>query len=59
MDESMQHHWSITTYQESGSECFLLLKLVLSLFGTPQPQFVNVRLTDRQVGLIGQVGHTA
>lgn len=42
---------------------FLLLDLVLSqtlaLFGTPEPQFVNVRLTDGQVGEVGQVGHTA
>lgn len=44
-------------------ELFLLLDLVLSgtraLFGTPVPQFVNVRLTDGQVGEVGQVGHTA
>lgn len=52
------------SYGESGFECFfLLLALVLSrtlaLFGTLEPQFVNVRLTDGQVGEVGQVGHTA
>lgn len=41
----------------------LLLDLVLfqtaALFGTLEPQFVNVRLTDGQVGELGEVGHTA
>lgn len=54
-----QKHWN----SKSEFEFFLLLDLVLSwtlaLFGTPVPQFVNVRLTDGQVGEVGQVGHTA
>lgn len=49
--------------REPGFEVFLLLDLVLSgtlaLFVAPEPQFVNVRLTDGQVGEVGQVGHTA
>lgn len=68
MDAFMQHHWPLAknkvTESLGLSVCFFpLLDLVLSrtlaLFGTLEPQFVNVRLTDGQVGEVGQVGHTA
>lgn len=64
----MQHHSPLAknkvTESLGLSVCFFpLLDLVLSrtlaLFGTLEPQFVNVRLTDGQVGEVGQVGHTA
>lgn len=51
------------SYIKTGFSFFLLLHLVwsltLALFGTLEPQFVHVRLTDGQVGKVGQVGHTA
>lgn len=52
------------SYRESEFDFFsplldLVLSRTLALFGTPEPQFVNVRLADGQVGEVGQVGHTA